>query len=365
MHRMIPRIVPTLVCLTPAFAFGDDPRPVEPNVSKWAALVAPDAKSMDVGWLLRMSYDVSNDDLYQDANGNDVSGVRFADAHVWFSGTVGLFDLYVELDGAEASGFPPLGGGTLDDLEVRDAWAKANLCDELELYVGQYKCPLVASGNVTDGGLLFLDRTRIGQLFSMPGAYQPGVALSGEFGPVHAKLAVQNGADGTGEKLGVVARAEYRFGAGLGLHEGSKSSTGPFDAMFGAAYFEDSSDVGGGQEFGSAYAFDSYVSWRGWSAHAEIVDMDEELAGMALGNTTDGAQPHSATLGLRLCENTEAALRWQNLDDQNRTTLAGVGLNYYLEGHAAKVQLNVSKFEDRADDGTLFQIGLTLGADGY
>ena len=222
------------------------------------------------------------------------------------------------------------------------------------------KCPLVASANVGYDSLIMIDRTRIGQLFSGAGAYQPGAALIYDNDELHFKLAVQNGADGIIDEYGIVARGEYKIAGGSGHREGALGADEELAATIGLGYFMDGSDIGG-EDFGSALALDGYATLNAFSFHGEILSTDEELAMRALGNADEDATPYSATFGYRLQENLEAAVRYQDLDNEAETTLIGAGLNYYLRGHDAKLQFNISRFEEDDDDGMLFQIGLTVG----
>ncbi|MFO1011167.1 MAG: hypothetical protein U1F29_13975 [Planctomycetota bacterium] len=313
------------------------------------------------GALLRVAYDDADSDL--SATADDVSGFRMYDAQVWFDSKVGDYEVFVKMDAGETSAFPAITGDGVGAFGLRDAWARTNVTDQLQLYWGQYKCPLVQSGNVGDGKLSFIDRTRIGQLFSAPGAYQPGAALVGDFDAFHFKLAVQNGADGASDGWGIVARGEYQVGEGAKAHEGAYGAPAGFNGTFGLGYFKDDSQIGG-SDFGSAWAADAYLTYDAFSFEAEILDADEELASRALGNTTDDATPWDVTAGYLFGEGKyEALVRYQDLDNEIGATIVGAGFNYYVNGHATKWQVNASKYDDDAIDGTILQLGLSIGID--
>ena len=312
-----------------------------------------------VGGLLRASFDHSGDDVYE-ASGERLSAFRFQDAQLWFTARSGIFDVRVMAKAADSFGFPPSTPGDVDAPEVRDAWVRANVADGWHVYAGKYKCPLVASANVDYGALMMIDRTRIGQLFSVEGAYQPGAAITYDDDRFHAKLAVQNGADGIIDAGGVVARVEYKVGVGAAFREGAYGSPDGFNATFGLGYFNDGSQIGG-DDFGSAVAFDTYATMGAFSLHAEVLDMDEQLAGMAVGNLGEDATAYSATAGYRLDSDLEFALRFQDLGNQADATLIGAGVNYYIAGHNAKLQFNASQFDEGDRDGVLLQLGLTVG----
>lgn len=318
------------------------------------------SENLKVGGLLRMSLDYSGDDVYQ-VSGEDVAGVRFEDAQLWLGADVEGFEVFFMGKSADANAFPPLTDGQIFPMELHDAWIRTEVAEGVNLYAGQYKCPLVGSGLVGYDSLIMIDRTRIGQLFSASGAYQPGVAVTYDNETFHGKVAVQNGADGIIDEVGVVVRGELKLNGGARQREGALGAPEDLAATVGLGYFTDGSQIGG-DDFGSALAADAYLTMGAASLHAEVLDTDEELAMKALGNVNDDATPYSATLGYLFGESRwEGALRYQDMDDELDTALIGAGINYYQAGHQLKYQFNVSNFDNDVDDGTIFQFGVTLG----
>lgn len=314
-----------------------------------------------VGVLIRAAYDSIEDEL--SATGDDILGMRLYDAQVWVSSRVGAYEVFIKADAGETTAFPLVTGDGVGAFTLRDAFIRTEITDGINLYWGQFKCPFVMSGNVNEGRLSFIDRTRLGQLFSAPGAYQPGAAVTGDFDALHFKVAVQNGADGTADEHGIVVRGEYNLGAGSKHSEGAYGAPGGTNATIGLGYFTDDSQVGG-IDFGSAWALDAYATMDNFSAHAEIVDMDDELAIHALGNASDDATPWSATVGYLIPDQPyEVLVRYQDLDTETDATLIGAGVNYFVNGHNTKWQLNASKYDDDNIDGTILQLGLVVGLD--
>ncbi len=311
--------------------------------------------AVNIGYLLRSSYGTSGDDLYEPAPGQDLGGFRMQDASLWFQGYVGGYEVFLRADASDATDWPPIGGGQPGVVNMRDAWARAPLAEGVNLYFGNFRCPVVNSGMLDEGKLLMIDRTRIGQFFDV---YQAGAAVVADIDAFHIKLAAQNGGDGAADELGLVARAEYKVGEGAKQREGALGAEG-FDATIGLGYFEDG---GMGNEF-DAFIADAYATYDQFSLHAEVVDMGGDLAAMTVGNAGgESATPYTATLGFRIDERFEVALRYQDLDDTNDTTQIGGGFNYYVAGHAAKWQVNVSQYDNASDDGLLIQVGLSLGS---
>ncbi len=321
-----------------------------------------DPAGVRIGGLVRSSFDLSGDVIFEPTPGSDLGGFHLQDVTVWLEGSVGDVDLRISMDGANQanSAWPPTAPTSgLDTVQVQDAYGRWNLNESFRVYMGQFKCPVLMSSQVWQGNLVMIDRTRLGQMFDV---WQPGAAATFDTERLHFKLAVQNGADGVADEFGMVARGEFKLGAGAKEYEGAYGTEGGTHATIGAAYFNDSSQVGG-NDLGTAIAVDGYARLGHFSLHAEIMDMDEELAGnMGLSTSGADAMPFSATAGFLLpAETIEIALRFQDMDDDVGTTAIGGGVNYYSHGHAAKWQLNASQLDNDVDDGMIIQLGLAVG----
>lgn len=360
-----------LLALTPLAVPGGSPSATEwtrldKEIESLAVNIAPQGEpGLRIGALIRSSFDMSGDDIFQVPGGQDLAGFKFQDAVVWAEGSVGNFDLRISMNGADPNAgagadnvsWPPSTGVSgLGSMVVQDAYGRWNLNESFRVYMGQFKCPVLMSSQVWQGNLIMIDRTRLGQMFDV---WQPGAALTYDIDAFHLKIALQNGADGTGDEFGMVARGEYNLNGGAKEFEGAYGSGGDTKATIGVAYFNDSSQVGG-NDLGSAIAVDGYADFGSISVHAEIMDMDEELAGnMGLSGSGGDAMPYSATVGFMLpSEKVEFALRYQDMDDDLSTTSIGGGVNYYSHGHNAKWQFNASQLDNDVDDGIIYQIGL-------
>lgn len=324
------------------------------------SLAPQDPAGVRIGGLIRTSFDLSGDDVYAPAVGQDLGGFHFQDVVVWLEGSVGDIDVRLSMDAASNTAWPPTDPTSgLGNFVVQDAYGRWNLNESFRVYMGQFKCPVLMSSQVWQGNLIMIDRTRLGQMFDV---WQPGAAATWDSGGFHVKLALQNGMDGAGDEFGMVARGEYNIGGGAKEYEGAYGSGQGTTATIGAAYFQDTTEVVPGTEVGSAIAIDGYADFGGLSVHAEIADMDEELSNMMGLSGTNDAMPFSATVGYMLpSEQFELAVRYQDMDDDAETTMIGGGVNYYSAGHAAKWQFNVSQFDNNADDGMILQLGLAVG----
>jgi hypothetical protein len=326
-----------------------------------AATGAGAATGPSMGALIRSSIDLSGDEGYGiGAEQEDLTGLRFQDAMLWASGTLGDFNWRLSFDFANSTGEPNQSGADgIGGAALEDAYAQWNCCEQLRLTMGQYKCPPLRSSNTAKHGLLFIDRTILGDRF---GAYSPGVAIDGNFDAFHWKLALQNGADGASEDVATTARVEYYLNGGVGNLEGAMGGKGDgVQATIGATYFDE-----GEVDDGSMLGADATVIFEQFSVAVEIADLDDDLGAMAFG-VSEGNTPWAVTGSwLTPSREWEVAARFQDLDDDDDTQVISGGLNWYHGGHNAKWQLNVSDYSSDAGDaseGTLIQIGLTVGSD--
>jgi hypothetical protein len=313
-----------------------------------------------MGALIRSSLDFSGDDGYEQAGSEDLQGVRFQDAALWANGTVGQFFWRLSLDFASSTGEPTNGSGSgIGGATLEDAFAQWTCPDTpIRLTMGQFVCPPLHSSTTAKHAQLFIDRTILGHSFRV---WNPGVAVDGDFDAFHWKVAVQNGADGAAEDFALTARGEYYLNGGVGNVEGAMGGKGNgVQGTIGVFYF-DEGDLSDGSMIGA----DATIVFDAFSVAAEIADLDDDL-GPEKFEVADGNTPWALTGSwLTASREWEVALRLQDHDDDEDTQVISGGLNWYHGGHNAKWQLNVSDYssDDSNAEGTLIQIGLTVGSD--
>lgn len=314
-----------------------------------------------MGAVVRSSLDFSSDDGYViGADSEDRQGVRFQDAMLWATGTIGDFTWRMNFDFANSNGQPAnVAGDGIIAPTLEDAYAQWT-CPEshVRITLGQYKRPPLRSSTSARHAMLFIDRTVLGQSFSF---WSPGVSIDGKFDAFNWKVSLQNGDDLAAEDFALTARAEYLINGGVGRIEGAMSGADSgTKGTIGAAYFDE-----GDLEDGGMLALDATVVFGQFSVAAEIADLDDDL-GPAKFAVTEGNTPWAVTGSwLTPSREWEVALRLQDHDDDDDTQVVSGGLNWYHGGHTAKWQLNVSDYSSdvSADEGTLIQIGLTVGSD--
>jgi hypothetical protein len=313
-----------------------------------------------IGALIRSSVDFSSDDNHQIGT-EDLQGMRFQDVRMWASGEIADFVWRLSFDFASSSGVPTGSDDNgLGDPVILDAYAKWLAAENIDVYFGNFKAPLTASQSVSAGHLLFIDRTLIGQSID---SWDAGVMVGGSMEQFMWSVAVQNGIDDASEDIQIRARGQYNFNAGPLASEGVYGAADGTNGMVGVGYLDEGDDGADG----SAIFVDGAVTFDNFSIHAELAEVDEELvtATAPLGNFSDDATPFAITGSFAFNEEFEAGLRFQETDDDDDTSMISAGLSWYQSGHQAKWQLNFSDIssDDDALEGSLIQIGLTIGAD--
>jgi hypothetical protein len=99
-----------------------------------------------------------------------------------------------------------------------------------------------------------------------------------------------------------------------------------------------------------------------------VPDEQEPVTGNTGSLLLAGESPYAGTVSFRIDNPqtnkpmAELALRYEDLDDADTSTVITYGANWYFDGHASKVQINYSKAEsdDEARDMDILQVGLTV-----
>jgi hypothetical protein len=313
-----------------------------------------------MGALIRSSLDFSGDDGYTiGVDEEDLQGITFQNAVLWAQGDIGNFWWRLSFDFASGSGIPDNGAGDgIGGASLEDAYAKWSCNDQISVTMGQFKAPVSRSNSISDGSLMFIDRTLVGQVFD---SYDPGLMVGGSFEQFCWDVALQNGADGASEDFAMSARGEYAFNGGAGCCEGGYGKKDGTTGSIGLGYWNDSDDL----VDGSVVVVDGSVSFSRFTVMAEFANFDEEVApGLPYGSYTDDASVWALGVSYMLQpEEWEVAVRMQDCDDDDDSSIITAGLNWYHGGHNAKWQLNVSDYSSdvSAAEGTLIQVGLTLG----
>lgn len=250
-----------------------------------------------------------------------------------------------------------------------DAYVSVALSDAIAVSVGRFSATTLWSTGIEDRRLLFLDRSFVGEALD---GRDVGAEFSGSFDRLHWWATAQNGSDGQGNDLALSARLSYRvLGDALPSCEGC-CDAGDLDHLtIGACWLDDS-----GLDDGSLLIGDVFFRKGGWSAIAEIADFGDDLragptVNPASGIVVPGAAaatgaktPWNATLAYLFAPNEwEAAARYQDLDDDDGTTMITVAVSRYFANHDVKwiAQYDTSDSDDPALEADTIALGLTVG----
>jgi hypothetical protein len=253
---------------------------------------------------------------------------------------------------------------------LQDAYATWDINEFLTLTFGRFRAPTTRSMWVSTDQLVFLHRTALGEFGYQ---FNEGVMLSGDYESQFRWYAsAQNGVDSLEDDLRWNLRGEYMLTEEGLLQEGAYTPTNDLAASFGVFVGDEGGVVTGTD--GMYYGADVALNVEQFSFYGEVGSFDDGIAtlagdfyGLAYG-AGDSATLWSATASYMLSpEEWEAAVRFEDFDDLADTTALSVGVNYYMQGHNAKWQLNWVNVSSDANpvEGSLIALGLTVGLEGY
>ena len=288
---------------------------------------------------IKTSY-YNSDDLPGDPVGGtgELGGFSLNNARVNISGSIGRFSAYVQLEGASAydsdgSVVDFVGNfvqpySTANGVGVLDAYAAWSITDEIQLRMGNFRPPVLGSALLDENQLLFLNRTFNGELWSFRDV---GVQLNGNFDRLGWWAALQNGLDGQADELSYALRVAFgAMGTGAMVEGAYGVGTGT-NLTLAAAYTDDQF-----LDDGAAMALEAHFAVNNFAISGELVDYEEDLL---------DATPWTATASFLINNQFEVAARWEDIDDSADTTAITLGLNWYLEGHNAKWQINYTTLD--------------------
>ena len=337
---------------------------------------------VELGALVRAAYiSASGDDFGGLSAGEDQLGLVIDDVELWSQGNLGDYFWRVSVDfggfnSTASQSYSPYFIGNLLNTNslvntskedfLEDAFARWNFSENFNLQVGHFSFPTTFSSSSNPDSLLLLSRSSVGEYFH---TYSLGAMLSGDYdGTLQWHLAVLNGADGTDDDQELRGRAVYNIGSGRNRTEGALGANDELNAAIGVSYVDD-----GELDDGSVLVFDAIATVAGFSIGGEYAAFDDDHATVGPGfgptiglNYTEGMDVIAFNLGYLLSENWELGGRYEQLDDEDDSTLMSIGINYYQMGHNAKWQLMYMDLASdvAAQEGSLIGLGLTVGSNG-
>jgi hypothetical protein len=353
---------------TPALA-GSDPWSVaDQGLESLATRLAPAQTTggVSITGFLRSSY-ANSSDVAVPPSGNDLGGFSVDDARLILSATVANFSVLLEAEGSSNgdADFGYLGGptGSVGALVLLDAYAAWNITDELRLQLGNFRAPVLASALRGKNNILFIDRSALGGAWT---GRDEGIQISGVWNMWAAMLAVQNGVDSAGDDLAISGRVQVTPMGQMAAHEGALGAAGDPSLALGVGYYQDDGTI----DDVIAFAIDASFTVGMFGASAEMVDYDEGWTNVVAPVTgalpfidvSDTSPWNFVASVIAIPDQLEVAVRYEDFDDDNDSTAITLGANWYLQGHAAKWQVNYSTVDSdvSAAEVDVLQAGLTV-----
>lgn len=314
------------------------------------------AKPIGLSGYIKTSFRQSDDFLVM---GEDRAGFELNNVRLNVRGQVGDFDVRMSADFAS--------GGSPSTGEIRDAFARFPVAENVHVQMGNFKSPFLFSGLESDELQVFYERTSQGRLWS---GRELGLLADARLGPVWLFAAAQNGGDGQGDELLLVARALYAIGEPITRQSGCYGPDCDTRATFSLAWLSDES-----ADDAQAISAEALVAHGAFWFQAEVVDYDDGFDGIDQGNASavvpssptsrpsqNDTTPWGLTLAYMLSPMWEVALRYEDLDDDDDTTRVWAGVNIYLEGQRAKWQVSYidTDSDAAAFDGDEVRVGLVV-----
>lgn len=327
------------------------------------ASASPQPSGLALGGWLRTRYATSSDVT---SGGNDLGSFNLDDARLTFSGNVADgYDVVVSVEGGD----PAISDVTSPGIGLLDAYTAVKLGDSAAVYVGRFSVTFLWSAGIEDRRLVFLDHGFLGEATD---GRDVGVEFSGAFDRFNWWAAAQNGSDANGNELALSARASVHvLGDSLCSSEGACGLGDDEHLTVGVAWFDDQN-----LDDGTAIAADVLFAKGAWSGIAELVDFQDDIRPDAAINTASGIvipsgtavtgaeTPWNMSVAYMLVpDQWEAALRWQDLDDDADTTIVTAAVSRYTAGHNVKwtLQFDSASSDTATLDTDTLAAGLTVG----
>jgi hypothetical protein len=275
-----------------------------------------------VGGYVQARWDNSSD-LQVPPTGNDLSGFALGNVRVEITGDAGSdYSYKVSFD---------LESGVA---ELKDAYAKFKIGDQVTGKIGQFKANFLRSSTVSDNKLVLLDRTLLGNGHEWNDR-DVGLEIGFAYDTITVTVSAQNGEDLQGKENELCAKATINLmGGGVGKVEGAYGAGDSTALTAGVAYLNDSE-----LDNGTTIGFEVELTSGPFSLAGEMVTLDEDNSidfGPGDLLTTTDSSPWSATGSYLFSDMWEGVIRYEDADDADNSNQMTFGVNYFVSGHDIK-----------------------------
>lgn len=309
--------------------------------------------ALGITGFVRSSF-VYNDDL-------NVAGFSIDNVRLDFNASVEDIDIVVQYEAGSGlfnTGFPglPVVIGPAVVEGVLDAYGSWNVTDQFTVTAGQFRPAMLHfARNMEEDGNFFTQRSVSERIWA---GRDQGVEVSGNFEQFGFWGGVQNGSDGTTEKVAAYGRVEFVSGEGIGQVQGAMNSSDDIQFQVGGSVYNDDALADG-----TAWAVDAAATMGMFALWGDVTGYDKSQTASGSTETTFSV----AGSVMFVPETWEVGVRWEGLQDLfgagNDDNIITIGLNYYLAGHSAKFQLDYAIFRTDVTGGDTetLTVGTTLG----
>jgi hypothetical protein len=315
-----------------------------------ASLSAQNATGPKVGGYVKVRYQNSGDVVVTDpvsGTDHDLSGFQLDNVRVEIAGDAGS-DYSYKVSFDIASGVA----------ELRDAYAKFQIGEQVYGKIGNFKANFLRSSTVADNKTVLLDRTILGQV-PMWNSRDLGIEVGFGYDTLTFTVSAQNGSDLDGDELELCAKiAMNLMGGGVGKVEGAYGAGDATALTAGLAYMDD-----GNYDNSTMLGLEVDLTSGPFSIAAEVVDVDE--GGAFVDNTTVAfadSTPWDVTGSYLFSDMWEGAIRYEDLDDVDNSSVMTFGVNYFVSGHDIKWTAQYQDFatDNAVGDISVIAVGLAI-----
>jgi hypothetical protein len=350
------------------------------EINSLASALQPSSQD-GMGWaiLLRFTYTYSSSDIATNGNNApfgsdaDISGFEFQDVDLAFWGSVAEYGYRVSADiDGNGSKVDDQGDVSSESFALEDAYGYWDCGGYVTATAGQFKANTFRSASIDPENQLFIDRTALGGAHDF---WDLGVQTHGDYEAFSYWASAQNGANGDQSDHYYSVRVEWAYNAGAGTGTGAMGGNDELNFTVGAAYAQHDAGLVGGNEDDlvgidvagnfSSFGFAGEYAHLGDDAFRGTGNDVGEGTGFPLVLVPD-SNPWAIMASFLINPEWEVAARYEDLDNDDSlgddNDILSVAVVWYRSGNNAKWTAQWSDYGADGDDGSIFQIGLTLGA---
>jgi phosphate-selective porin len=363
MRKLVYSAVALTLVSVPGFANENEWSSLDQEINNLStSLSAQNAAGPKLGGFIKTSFRYSDDTdaLFGPGNTEDEVGFKIDKVRIEITGDLGQdYSYRISFD---------LSSGVA---ETKDAYVSWKMAESVKGTMGRFKKPFLRSSQGSDKNTLLYERTALGNFFD---ARQEGLMFSGNFDTIEWWIAGQNDSSKENDFNYTARLAANLMGSGAGKVEGAYGAGEETNLTVGIAYAEE-------QELddGTTIGVDAALTSGPFSLSGELVDFDNGTSdsfpskggdGLHYGSgntlvTTDPSDstPWDITGSYMFTDVYEAALRYEDADDDDSTNAWTIGVNRYIQGHDIKwtVQVLNSTSDVDSNEVTEWTLGLTVG----